>query len=352
MTITDDVEALDVEPSEEERAAALAEEERLAAEETARAKPSKSVEWRAKRAADLKGRERRVRLEKFQLRETDDGMIHLDGYASVSETPYDMGWYDEVVSRGAAKKTLEGNPDVVLNLQHGEAGSGLPMARTKAGNLRISEDMIGLKVEADLDPEDPDVQLLYRKMQAGNLDGQMSFCFAVVRQTWNDDYSERRIVEYDIHRGDVSCVVQGASPTTSSSIRTDDALTALRHIGPIGVLEAFADLRRYAATPKEARDGLELSATAVEVLTQVLALTSLADDAMDEAQPLLAAVLGVANPDDDGEFQTDAERAEEELEADELARASALEAEHATPLFVPDFRADRARVDALRRRAS
>ena len=146
--------------------------------------------------------------------------MHFSGYATVTDTPYDMGWYTEQISRGAFKKTLAEKPDVVLNISHGDAASGLPVARTKSGTLRLHEDGTGLAVEADLDPEDPDVQLIGRKMKRGDLDGQMSFAFRCVRQSWNADYTERSISEADIHRGDVSIVVQGANPATSSAVRS------------------------------------------------------------------------------------------------------------------------------------
>jgi hypothetical protein len=145
--------------------------------------------------------------------------MKFTGYACVTDHKYDMGPWDEHVAPGAFTKTLRESPDVTFNLNHGEAGSGLPMARTKAGNLKLSEDPTGLFVEADLDPEDPDVQLLARKMSSGNLDGQMSFAFRMVRQSFNQDWTDREIHECNLHRGDVSAVTQAANPATSSSLR-------------------------------------------------------------------------------------------------------------------------------------
>jgi HK97 family phage prohead protease len=154
--------------------------------------------------------------------------MKFQGLASRTETPYDMGWYTETIARGAFKKSLSENPDVVLNIQHGGAGSGLPIARTTAGNLRLSESYDGLEVDAELDPLDPDVQLVARKMQNGNLDGQMSFAFSIPegRQKWSEDYTQRRILEANIHRGDCAIVVQGANPHTTSSLRNYRAALA------------------------------------------------------------------------------------------------------------------------------
>lgn len=182
-----------------------------------------TTDWRKSRAEllDRESARRTIEFEKIELRaDGANSVVHLRGYASVTETPYDMGWYTETVGRGAFKKTLSQNPDVVLNIGHGTNASGLPIARTKAGTLRLEEDSKGLRVDADLDPEDPDVQLLKRKMDRGDLDGQMSFAFTAPRSEWNSDYTERRITEANIHRGDVSIVTQGANPATSSSVRS------------------------------------------------------------------------------------------------------------------------------------
>jgi uncharacterized protein len=131
-----------------------------------------------------------------------------------------MGMYVETIKSGAFKKTLGEHPDVVLDINHGTAGSGLPIARTSAGTLRLAEDGHGLAVDAYLDPEDPDVALVARKMSRGDLDGQMSFAFTAVKQLWSDDYTQRTISEASLRGGDVSIVVTAANPATTSSIRS------------------------------------------------------------------------------------------------------------------------------------
>jgi hypothetical protein len=152
--------------------------------------------------------------------------LKFAGYASVTDTPYDMGWYREVVKRGAFSKTLQGKPDVVLNVSHGGAASGLPIARTTAGTLRLVEDETGLRVDADLDDDDPDVALVSRKMKRGDLDGQMSFAFRVPagRDSWSKDFAEREIHEADLRGGDVSIVVNGANGSTFSAMRAQTGL--------------------------------------------------------------------------------------------------------------------------------
>jgi len=187
---------------------------------------------------------RHVAVSEFEFREAGDSLA-LTGYASVFDEPYEVyggppaGWM-EIVDRRAFDKTLRSKPDVHLLINH----EGMPLARTKSGTLKLSTDSKGLMVEADLDRRDPDVQRLETKMNRGDMD-QMSFAFRVIRQEWNEDESERRMVEVSIDRGDVSVVNFGANPATSSSLRSllsvlesDDALAEARSIGMHDLVEA------------------------------------------------------------------------------------------------------------------
>lgn len=180
---------------------------------------SMSFEQRQAKVALLSGHlERRdFAASAFELRaDKDSGTLKFSGYASLTETPYNVGFYTETIKRGAFKRTLAEKPDVQMLINHGEGGSGMPIARTGV-NMTLTEDERGLKVDADLDPEDPDVQLLARKMASG-LMNQMSFAFQANDQDWNDDLTERSIKSVSIHRGDVSIVNQGASPTTWAKV--------------------------------------------------------------------------------------------------------------------------------------
>jgi HK97 family phage prohead protease len=155
----------------------------------------------------------------FELRSTRDS-LHFSGYASVFDKGYDLyggppiGW-TEYIERGAFDKTLKEGPDLHLLINH----DGLPLARTKSGTLHLSVDDTGLRVDADLDRRDPDVQRLQTKMERGDID-EMSFAFRVKRQSWSADETERRLEEVSLHKGDVSVVNFGANPHTSASLRS------------------------------------------------------------------------------------------------------------------------------------
>lgn len=260
---------------------------------TDKAAASPLLEWRRKKAADLSGLERRTfAVSDMEIRQPDDGgMLSLTGYASVTDTPYEVGFYTERIERGAFKRTLSEQPDVQLLVNH----EGLPLARTKSGTLRLTEDDRGLKVDADLDPQDPDVMSLHRKMLRGDID-QMSFAFMATDQDWNDDFTERSIKAASIHRGDVSVVNQGANGSTVASIRSRETVLALQRIGPDGVIGGLAEWRDYTLLPLEDRAGKALSSTTMEVLSKVLELVQKSDDAGDQAIPMLAELMQVPNP--------------------------------------------------------
>jgi HK97 family phage prohead protease len=166
--------------------------------------------------AKKSGTERRafpVQLE-VRAKQGASNVSTIEGYASVTETPFEMwdwlGPYSEVVRTGAFGKTLAENPQVQLLLNH----SGLAMAYTKAGSLRLAEDTTGLHMEADVNVSRSDVGDMVAAIEDQAVD-EMSFAFRVTRQQWSPDYDQRDILEVDLHRGDVSVVNFGANPETS-----------------------------------------------------------------------------------------------------------------------------------------
>ena len=156
----------------------------------------------------------------IELRAESDGTITVEGYAAVFDQPTDIGGiFIEVIARGAFKSALQRNDDVEFLINHG----GLPLARSTAGNLTMIEDDHGLKIRAQLDPSDPDVQRIVPKMRAGMLD-QMSFAFQATGQRWDTPAvgPDVRIVT-DVVLYDVSIVNRGAYPQTTIALRARDA---------------------------------------------------------------------------------------------------------------------------------
>ena len=151
-----------------------------------------------------------------------DGTVHFRGLASAYEQGYEMwdsyGPYTEVVAAGAGAVSLaRADLDTTLVLGHDQMRR---IADTVTGTLTLTETAAGLEVNAPaLSLDDVDVAYAVPKLRAG-LYREMSFAFRIIRGQWSPDYEEYRILEYDIHRGDVAIVGYGASPHTSAELRS------------------------------------------------------------------------------------------------------------------------------------
>lgn len=249
---------------------------------------------------------RAIPIDSFEVHDSpDDGTLRLVGYASTFE-PYEMnggpatgvGWIEQI-DPGAFERTLKEGPDLHLLINH----QGLPLARTKSGNLHLSVDDHGLRVEASLDRSDPDVQRLEPKMRKRDdgrpLMDEMSFAFRVKAHEWSstpefrdDPQAFRRITEVSLHKGDVSVVNFGANPTTSAELKSvPDALRILAECDPkelvemrsdaVSTVRAKLDLASEERAPQEEDDS---NADEQSPNTLIAA----ADAALDEAVALLA----------------------------------------------------------------
>jgi HK97 family phage prohead protease len=171
---------------------------------------------KASRATAAGSKERRAYPTKFEIRGKTGSSVNIEAYASVYEEPYEMfdwyGDYTEVVRQGAGSKTLSESPQVQWLENH----SGLSMAYTKAGTLKLSEDSTGLHWAATANMNRTDVRDLVTAVEDGDVD-ECSFAFRCIRQTWSPDYDQRDILEYSLHRGDVSIVNFGANPATAGT---------------------------------------------------------------------------------------------------------------------------------------
>lgn len=156
-------------------------------------------------------------LERAEVASVADGPTLFVGYASVTERAYDMfdmfGEYSETVSAGAFAATLAASPQVEFVTNHARGGQ-IPLAHTRNGTLRLSEDATGLRVEADLDPTRHDVHDALAAIERGDL-AEMSFRFRIDAGRWSPDWTEYRIDAVDMDRGDVSVVNFGANPHTA-----------------------------------------------------------------------------------------------------------------------------------------
>jgi len=158
-----------------------------------------------------KDERRSVAYSNLEVRAMGDS-TKLVGYAAVFDSPSEPLPWIEYVRRGAFTKTLNDGADVRLLIDH----EGIPLARSKSGTLQMVEDERGLRVEADLDPMNPDAQRVLSAMRRGDMT-QMSFAFRTIKDSWNRDRSMRELKEVQLY--DVSIVTFPAYEETVAELR-------------------------------------------------------------------------------------------------------------------------------------
>lgn len=136
----------------------------------------------------------------------------LVGYAAVFDSPSEPLPWIEYVRKGAFTKTINDGADVRLLIDH----EGVPLARTKSGTLNLIEDDKGLRVEAQLDPSNPDAARVMSAMRRGDI-SQMSFAFRTIKDSWNAERTNRELKEVQLF--DVSVVTFPAYEATVAELR-------------------------------------------------------------------------------------------------------------------------------------
>jgi len=164
-------------------------------------------------------REIRALSQPVEVRADDNGVIRVAGYAAIfGEETNIAGMFTETIERGAFKSAIERGDDVVFLINH----EGLPLARTRSGTLKLSEDERGLYMETELDPEDPDVRSIVPKMKRGDLD-KMSFAFVPTQQSWDENGAIPKRTIQDVELFDVAIVTTPAYAGTEIGLRSLEA---------------------------------------------------------------------------------------------------------------------------------
>lgn len=161
-------------------------------------------------------------VAKLELRE-DGEVKKLVGYAAVfNSRSVDLGGFVEIIRPGAFKRSLSEGADVRALVEH---DPGRIIARNKAGNLKLTEDDRGLRVE--IMPTDTSAgRDAVENVRSGVLDA-MSFGFYVQTEKW-DFKAEPALRElYDVDVDDVSIVAYPAYPKTEIALRSLESARAL-----------------------------------------------------------------------------------------------------------------------------
>ena len=198
--------------------------------------------------------ERRAFTFDVRATEGENGEKIITGRPIVYEAKTDLGYFDEVIARGA----LDGADlrDVRFLVNHDT--SMIPLARSRRNNgnstMKLSTDFDGMSMDfVKLDVENnSDARALYSAVQRGDITG-MSFCFSIDAQEWLDlesDHPTRRITKIG-KVVEVSAVTFPAYDSTEISARSKEALESARH--------ELESAREQRAKSVDTDDSLELA---------------------------------------------------------------------------------------------
>ena len=176
---------------------------------------------------------REIRAFTFEVRASEDeehGHI-LTGRPIVYDSKTDLGWYDEIIARGALADT--DLKDVRFLVNHNT--DMIPLARSRNNNanstMQMSVDDEGMSIRVDLDIEgNAEAKSLYSAVERGDIDG-MSFMFVVDADSWDELESEHpsRTIEKIGKVLEVSAVTFPAYEATSLQARgLSEALDSAR----------------------------------------------------------------------------------------------------------------------------
>ncbi len=134
-----------------------------------------------------------IRAFNFEVRANNDEEhgTFLEGTPIVYDSWTDLGWYDEMIDRGALADT--DLRDVRFLINHNT--DMIPLARSRNNNenstMQMSvDDEVGMKIRVNLDTENnAEAKALYSAVERGDISG-MSFMFTVDGDRWEDIDSE------------------------------------------------------------------------------------------------------------------------------------------------------------------
>ena len=200
-------------------------------EEERSAKPVRENRWVISTINETRKQIAYTNLELRAMDDSEDGWT-VSGYAAVFDSPSEPLPWTEYVKRGAFRKTIKDGADVRLLIDH----TGVPLARTKSGTLKLREDDKGLYMEARLDPNNPDAVKMRSALMRGDV-SQMSFAFETIKDSWNKERTVRELREVKLH--DVSIVTYPAYEETSAEIRNSNPNeTVIDTVAPTSLAKA------------------------------------------------------------------------------------------------------------------
>ena len=203
--------------------------------------------------------DKEIRVFNFEIRaeQNERGRV-ITGRPIVFGQRTNLGWYDEIIERGALDTT--DLKDVRLLVNHNV--DMIPLARSRNNTvnstMQLTVDDDGLVIRADLDTENNnDAKSLYSAVERSDIDG-MSFMFTVDKDSWDDvdtDHPVRHV--RSIRRVyEVSAVTFPAYSQTSIQAR--------------GLSEALDSAKESLESEKARIREIERRKQKIRILTEVL----------------------------------------------------------------------------------
>ena len=200
-----------------------------------------------------------IRAFNFEVR-ADQNEEHghfLSGVPIVYDARTDLGWYDEIIEKGALDEA--DLKDVRFLINHNT--DMIPLARSRNNNenstMQMAVDENGMNIRVDLDVENnSEAKSLYSAVERGDLDG-MSFMFTVDADKWDDIESEHptRTITKLGKIFEVSAVTFPAYEQTSITAR--------------GLSDALESAKESLESEKAAKRAIEAQKQKIRVLLEV-----------------------------------------------------------------------------------
>lgn len=170
--------------------------------------------------------ERRSYTFEIRAAENEQNVGILTGRPIVYDSVTDLGYFDEVIARGALDRT--DLRDVRFLVNHDL--SKIPLARSRNNNenstMQLTVDESGLSIRVNLDIQNnAEARSLYSAVERGDISG-MSFMFAVEDEEWTGLETEHptRTIKAISNVIEVSAVTFPAYAETEISVRNKQAL--------------------------------------------------------------------------------------------------------------------------------
>jgi uncharacterized protein len=165
---------------------------------------------------------RTIEVGGLELRAADAGASPVfSGYAAVFNSPSEPLPFTETIAPGAFRRTLNSDREIRMFVNH---DSGQPLATTRNGSLRLSENARGLYAEADL-PDTTAGRDLATLIESGVVHS-MSFGFSVPRggDSFSDNGQTRELREVILHEVSVVTGFPAYPATSGATVRTTEEI--------------------------------------------------------------------------------------------------------------------------------